>query len=350
MNPRLAAALIALLSLFVLIAWIAGFFTTKIDPELIGADAANVDPASVVTVVAVDAAMSDAIPASVRARDNTVVAARILSTVDAVNVRAGALVAKGDVLVTLDQAGLRSRVEQAREQVNAVAAQLDEARRQLSRLMELRAQGLSTQAELDQARASVEALTAQNAQAQQALSEAEIVLGYATVKAPIAGRVVERMVEPGDTVAPGAPLITLYDPASLQAQASVPETRSLSLEVGQTIEISIPSLQSASQGVIEEIVPAADAASRTFLVKVAIDYDPKIRPGMFARFHIPLAADTVMAVPPACLGQVGQLDVVEVLEEGRIVRRFVRLGRTLPDRGLVEVISGVEAGEQLVCP
>lgn len=350
LDSRILGAVAALAVLLLAIAWIAGFLTTKIDPALVPAASDQVDQDSLVAVESVVPEVADAIPASVVARNNTVVASRILSTVSRVTVRPGDVVGAGDVLVALDQADLNSRVQQAREQVNAVNAQLDDARRRLARVTELRAQGMAAQADLDQARATVDSLTAQQAQASQALSEAEIVVGYATIRAPIAGRVVERMIEPGDTVSPGTPVITLYDPASLQAQASVPESRSVALDVGQQIRITVPSLSMESQGVIEEIVPAADAASRTFIVKVAIDYNPAIRPGMFARFHVPQSSGAILLIPARCLSRIGQLDMVEVYSDGQLSRRFVRPGREGLQPDSIEIISGISAGETLYCP
>ncbi|MDZ7685742.1 MAG: efflux RND transporter periplasmic adaptor subunit [Gammaproteobacteria bacterium] len=349
LNSKVVAAAIAFATLLALIAWIAGFFTAKVDPELIAAQGRVIDESRLYTVKKMSPDRFDDIPATIVARDNTIVASRILSTVKEVNVRAGDMVDAGDVLLVLDEADLRSRVEQAREQVNSATAQLGDAEQRLRRVRELREQAMVSQSELDAAQSAFDSLTARLAQAKQALSEAEIVLSYATIRAPIDGRVIERRVEPGDTVSPGASLVALYDPTSLRVEAAVPEQVALGLEIGEKINISIPSLDQKMAGVIEEVVPAADSASRTFQVKAAIGVAPRIRPGMFARFHIPLDAPAIVTVPQSSITRVGQLDMVEVRrDDGRVERRFVRLGSNHPQGDLVEVLSGLEAGEQIL--
>ncbi|MDZ7782302.1 MAG: efflux RND transporter periplasmic adaptor subunit [Halioglobus sp.] len=349
LKAKTLAAVVGFGGLLLLIAWIAGVFTPKINPGLIEAQRTPIDESRLYTVQPVKPERFDDIPATIAARDNTIVASRILSTVSEVNVRAGDIVDAGDVLVMLERADLLSRVEQAREEVNRVSAQLIDTERRLERVQELRQQAMVSEAELDLAQSNYDALKARLAQARQALSEAEIVLGYATVRAPIDGRVIERRVEPGDTVAPGAALLALYDPTSLRVEVAVPEQDAIELELGQQVNISIPSLDQQMIGTIEEIVPAADTASRTFQVKAAIDLAPGIRPGMFARFHIALERSPVLAVPATSIVRVGQLDMVEVyLKEGRVERRFVRLGRIHAERGLVEVLSGLEQGEHIL--
>lgn len=340
------AAVVVFVGLLLLIAWIAGLFTSKIDPAMIEAQRTPIDKARLYTLRTVSPDRFDDIPATIAARDNTIVASRILSTVNEVKVRAGDIVDAGDVLVELERADLLSRVEQAKERVNRISAQLVDAERRLKRVQELRREAMVSEAELDVAQSNYDALKAQIAQTGQALFEAQIVLGYATVRAPIDGRVVERRVEPGDTVSPGAALVALYDPTSLRVEAAVPEQEAIELQLGQKVDISIPSLDQKMIGTIEEIVPAADTASRTFRVKAAIELAPGIRPGMFARFHIALERPPVLAVPVSSIIRVGQLDMVEVyVGEGRVERRFVRLGPEHPEAGLVEVMSGLEPGE-----
>lgn len=347
MNTKLVAAAAAFLALLALIGWLAGFFTGKIDPTLIESETIQLDADRLYHVEKAPVDVTEEIPATIAARDETVISSRILARIDEVLVRAGDIVDKGQVLIRLEQADLASRVKQARDQVTAISAQLEDARLRLERVTELRKEGLAAQADVDSARATFDNLSAQMASAREALSEAEIVLGYSVIKAPISGRIVERLAEPGDTISPGAPLLSLYDPLSIRAEARVREGLALRLGVGQSMIIQIDTLDRRSIGTIEEIVPAADPGSRSFLIKASLPYNETLMPGMFARFVIPVEQVEMIRIPRQLVTEVGELNMVKVYKDGVIQRRFVRLGKEYPD-DLVTVTAGLEPGEQLV--
>lgn len=346
---RLALAASAIVGLMLIIAAMAGFFETKIDPTLESSPGTAFDPSRLAAAREVTITLAETVPATLAARDTTLVSSRILSRVERVPVRPGDIVSKGDILVALDDDDLTSRLAQAEGQLEAVTAQHEEARLRLERLGELQSRGLAAQADLDNARATFDALAARMSNAEQAVEEARIVLRYATVVAPISGRIVERLIEPGDTVTPGLPLLSLYDPGSIRVEAAVRERLALGLALGQTIDIEIPALERFLTGTIEEITPAADPSSRSFQVRAAIDVDPVLLPGMFARFHIPHRDETLIVIPERAVTRIGALDAVTVIEDGTARNRFVRIGRQLED-GNVAVMSGMAAGEEVVLP
>ncbi len=346
-NPKLISAAAAFAFLLLMIGWLAGFFETKIDPALLQTGQVHVDPGALYTVTAETVQLDASIPGSVVARDDTIISSRILARVNRVLVRPGDTVTKGQALIELEQADLRSRVAQARDQVASISAQYEEARLRLERTTELLGRGLAARAELDAARAGFDTLGAQLGNANESLREAEIILAYSQITAPISGRVVERLAEPGDTVSPGMPLISVYDPVSIRAEAAVRESLALKLALGQEIVVELPSLALVVTGVIEEIVPAADSASRSFLIKAAIDYNPALMPGMFARFVIPDQRRELLLIPADAVIEVGELNLVAVLDNGQLSNRFVRVGRSYPDGRLI-VTAGLAEGDQIV--
>lgn len=359
LNSRIVAALAALMALLLLIGWIAGFFTPKLDTALLQAPGATLSaPDGVVeiagqrfgilTLEMQPVVVTETIPATIAARDETVISSRILARISAVNVRAGDTVERGQVLVELEQADLLSRVEQSREQVAAIEAQLTDAGKRLERLTELFSRGLTSRAEVDTARATNDSLKAQLASAREVLAEAEIVLAYSNIRAPIGGRVVERLAEPGDTASPGAPLLSLYDPLSIRAEAHVRERLALDLSIGQTISVQLGSLDETVEGTIEEIVPAADPGSRSFLVKASIDYNASLMPGMFARFVVPVDERVMLLAPRDSIIEVGELNMVRVVDESIVERRYIRLGADFP-AGTV-VTAGLVPGERVLVP
>ena len=120
-------------------------------------------------------------------------------------------------------------------------------------------------------------------------------------------------------------------------------------EVLQELEVEIPSLHSTLQAQIEELVPAADPGSRSFMVKARIEFDDRLLPGMYARLLVPAGRESLVLVPADRVTEYGQLDMVWVQSNGHTDRRFIRAGReVLP--GMLEVVSGLEEGELVVLP
>ncbi|MDA0788176.1 MAG: efflux RND transporter periplasmic adaptor subunit [Proteobacteria bacterium] len=348
MNKKLASAL-AIGVLIVVIAWMAGLFEPRIDPTLATETQPTFAAADLYEVQPVEVLVHESIPASTVARDDTIVASRILARVERIFVRPGDFVKRGQSLVELQGDDLVARVNQARDNIDGIAAQFEDARLRLERMTELAAEKLAAQADLDGARANYDNLAAQLARARASLREAEAIAGYSRIAAPIDGRIVERLAEPGDTVSPAAPLLTLYDPATIRVEARIRESVALSLAIGQEFEIELDALGQRVTGRIEEIVPAAHIASRSFLVKASISYVPGLMPGMFARFSIPVTTSTEWLIPKHYLTEVGGLNLVYVETEGHPERRFVRLGRHYED-GRVAITAGLSPGTRIINP
>ena len=168
------------------------------------------------------------------------------------------------------------------------------------------------------------------------------------LRAPIDGVVIDKKVDAGDMVTPGQMLVTLYDPKRMQLVASVRESLAHQLQAGQDIGVVIEGINKVCTGTISEIVPEAQAASRTFQVKVTGPCPPGIYTGMFGRIKIPLEEEQVLVIPRRAVREVGQLELVDVVEDGRARRRAIRTGRTLDED--VEVLSGLREGEDVLLP
>ena len=169
-------------------------------------------------------------------------------------------------------------------------------------------------------------------------------MAYTRILAPFDGRVVDRFAEPGDTAQPGSKLLALYNPLSLRVEAQVREIVALGLEVGQALQVEIPSMQKVVDAVIEERVPAADPGSRSFKVKASFAFDKSLLPGMYARLLVPVGNGTQLLIPADRVVHVGQLDLVWVYEDGQSYRRFVRIG-SVDQNGQVEILAGLKEGE-----
>jgi len=347
MNAKNALlALLALAGLLAVIAWMAGLFNDRIEP---GTRAVSPATAPSQTVAPILETTFEVVPASVEARETTIVAARLLARIETIAVRAGDYVEAGQILLQLQQDELLARVGQAEQGVNSLQARLREARQSLARTEELHGRQLVADAQLDAARASTLTLEADLAAARQRLAEARTALEYTQIRSPLDGRVVDRFAEPGDTVSPGQKILSLYNPFSLRVEAWVRESLALRLSEEQTLTVRVPALDRELTARIEEIVPAADPGSRSFRIKAILNGEPGLLPGMYARIQVPAGERELLLVPTSYLARAGQLDVAWVQSPAGPQRRFLRLGETRRD-GLVQVIAGLEPGDELLMP
>ena len=354
MIQRILIPLAALTILLLIVAWLAGSFNEKVSPALNDKvnnkiSAAMIDQNNSYTLIASKEATFEPVAATLKAKQTTIISARILARIEEMHSRAGDLVKKGDLLIQLEQNDLKSQVLQAKQSVNAMQARIKEAKQNLDRSVELFKTQLISEFELDKNRTSYQTIYAELTAATQAFSQAKTTLSYATLIAPIDGRIVDRFAEPGDTAQPGIKLLSLYNPLSLRVEAQVREQLALTLMQGQSIEVELPSVNKVIMGEIEEIVPVANIGSRSFLIKVRITYSENLLPGMYARMLIPAGEQTKLTIPANNVAHVGQLDFVWLNVDGEIQRRFVRLGKE-EKNGMVTVISGLMAGDEIIKP
>jgi membrane fusion protein (multidrug efflux system) len=342
----------------VLMLWLAGTFHRKIErsQQAGGHEAAPVRPVGanvqIVTVEKIRVPQTEAAVGSVRAVHETAVASKILAKVVAVNVTAGEVVHAGEVLVRLDDADLKARLEQAEATVASAKATRDQAKIEFDRVQKLYAQGQAAQIEFDRTQTALRSAEAELDRAQQAQKEAQTILGYATIRSPINGKVIDKQIEAGDTAQPGQVLLTLYDPTRMQLVARVRESLAHRLKVGEPVNVHIGAIKETCTGTVSEIVPEAQTASRSFTVKVTGPCPDGVYSGMFGRIAIPLGERDVLVVPQSAIRHVGQLNLVDVVEEesGEKVlrRRAVELGKSYGDQ--IQVLAGLREGERVAIP
>lgn len=329
--------------------WLAGTFASKVSAsEKVAVERRPLGNRTVVTAAATTQPYAEWAVGTTRALRETTLGSRLLARVLAVQVRAGDLVKEGQVLVELDDADLRAQLDQATAAVAASQAALDQARTEFERIKNLTTREAATPLEMTTVTNNLRSAEANIRRAEKARDEAETRLSYAMVRSPMAGRIVDKKVNVGDTVTPGQPLISMYDNTKMQLVAVVRESLAERLKVNKIVTVRMDALHKECEGVVEEIVPQAAAASRSFEVKVSGPCPPGIYPGMFGRVQIPLDPQSLVQIPTAAVQHVGQLDLVEVVAGDQLDRRLVRLGRTFEET--VEVLSGLSAGERVAMP
>ncbi|MBL8729616.1 MAG: efflux RND transporter periplasmic adaptor subunit [Planctomycetes bacterium] len=341
--------LAGLLVMGLLLAWLLGAFHGRVPPGAPQRPTAAAPDGERFVVAAVATPRTETAIGTVRAVAETLVASRILGRVRTLAItRAGQPVQQGDLLVELDADDLRASADQARAVLRVAETRRDKAQLDFERSRELVQQGIAAPDRLDTDRAAYDAAEAEVERARQNVAGAETALGFATIRAPITGIVVDKQVQPGDVVQPGQPICTLYDPSRLQLVAVVREDLAGRLRVGQSVSVTIDALGEPCAGTVSEIVPTAESRSRSFEVKVTGPCHPGVVTGMFGRLQVPLDTVDELRVPQRAVQSIGQLDFVRAVVDGRPVRRYVRTGRRRDAD--VEILSGLVAGEVVLVP
>jgi len=299
---------------------------------------------------------------TVHARETAVISAQVMGRIQQVLVREGDGVRAGQTLVVLDDAALHSQVEQA--QAGVMAAQNAQAAAQtnaalaastLARYKQLESEKSVSPQEMDEvsrraegAAASVDAMRAQTDAARAQEKGARTMLAYTRLLAPFAGVVTARMVDPGTMAAPGVPLLQVDQAGALQLLATVDESVIGAIHKGMKVQVALDGGASSREaGTVAEIVPAADPSSHSFLVKIDLPSSSQTRAGMFGTAEFANGVRQAILIPHSAVVARGSLTCAYVLDNQRIAQlRYLTLG--MPQGDLVEVLSGVSAGEKLV--
>ncbi len=335
------------------ILWLSNFFGQKIAASAQAAEPGDLPGATplpagsaLFTVALEDVSQYRSAVGSVQAVHTADIGSKLMAQVRAVNVSAGKEVKEGDVLVQLDDTDLQAQAKQAQAQLDQAKAAAEQAQWDFDRQSKLVGTGSITEQEFLHTRTNRDKAKAAVVQAEQAVKYAETTLSWTTIRSPIYGVVVDRLIEPGDLVKPGQTLVRVYNRDKMQLVASVPEMLASTLSPGQQVSVKLDVLPTACAGTVSEIVPEAATQSRTFQVKVTGPCPPGVYSGMFGRLFIPMGSEKQIRIPVASVRTYGQLQQVMVSDGKVQKRRFVSLGDTQGDR--VIVLSGLQPGEKIV--
>jgi RND family efflux transporter MFP subunit len=345
----IAQAVVGSVVLFAAVAWLSGGCAERIAPEDVAPpDLARAQESALVSVVEEEAPAWEQASGTVLSARHTTVSSKLLARIEEVKVRAGDEIEAGAVVVRLDARDLAARARAAREQRTASKAALELAISERDRIQELYASKVASRQQVDRAEAAYLVATATLERSEQALADAEVGVSHAEIRAPVGGRVVDRLAEPGDTAAPGAPLLRIYDPGAMRLEAAVREGLAVNLVPGQSLRVYIEALDLSLDGEIDEIVGAAEPGARTFLVKIRLSHAPRLFSGMFGRVRITAGMSRRVVAPAASIERIGQLQYAMVANaEGSLSRRMVTTGPELAT-GDVEILSGLRAGERVL--
>ena len=188
-------------------------------------------------------------------------------------------------------------------------------------------------------------------QARAALRELDKSLEDAVSYAPFDGVILKKMVEKGDIVQPGMPLVSFADISRLQIRVEVPSGALRMVKAGGTVQAKLDSDDGLIDVTVDRIFPMADAGGHTTTVKFNLPEGMNAHPGMYAEVLIPDHNKSVSALPvipeSAILWRGSLPAVFQVNDNGGLKLRLIRIGERAAD-GKVSVISGIKVGDQIL--
>ena len=260
------------------------------------------------------------------------ISSRLSGYIREMNVREGDRVKANQILVRVDPVDAKQALIQAQ-------ADLTDAEADLRSYEELLKNGAVSNQQVSKVELRY---TVAKSQVEQARNQ----LSYAEVRSPVAGVVVEKRLSQGDLAAPGMPILTLEDPTSLLVETYVSERFVSNIHENDDVDIEIPSLHKIYQGVVRQVVQAADPVSHQFLVKIALPASKDIHPGMYAQTGFRVGTRDAVFIPNNAVVSRADLTAVYVVDANGVAQyRLVRLG--VPYEGKVEVLSGLNVGDTL---
>jgi RND family efflux transporter MFP subunit len=340
----------------------AGAAAWKWNPALFGAQpaVAQAPPAARLIPVEVAQAIKKDTPVLIEALGtvtpiaSVAIKPRIDSEITEVHFADGARVKQGDVLVTLDGRAIEAQILQAEGNVARDKAQLEGAERDLRRYTELVAKSATPVTNLDNAKTQAAVFAAAQKADEAILKNLLVQLSYATIKAPISGRISAASVKVGNFVrsADLTPIATIIQTAPVYVtfptpQIALPALRDAMAEGLPTVEAMVPGDNKRALGRVAMIDNTVDSATGMVSVRATMPNENEVLwPGTLVNTQLNLRQEQAVIVPSAAM-QTGQRgSYVFVIKDGVASVVAVKIARTLGKETVLE--SGLEGGEQVV--
>ena len=308
-------------------------------------------PADIAVVEVRELARSISFSGSLMPLVQATVKSKVPGEVNHVLVREGQNVSQGQVLARIDTAVLQMQADAQLAALEEAKAKLSIAQKNRENNLQLLRQKFISQNAYDTTESTYEASAALVKSAEAQMRMARRSLEDAEVRAPFAGIVARKIVNPGEKVQVDSPLFAVVDLARMEIEAPAPASEVPAVKPGQQATFRVDGFgERRFQGKVERINPTTDPGSRAITLYISVaNTDLALRGGMFAKGQIVVDRTTPSTVIPATAvrDEAGQTYVFTI-ENGRIARRSVKIGATEPEEGLVEVNGGLEKGLAVV--
>ncbi|MGE5237373.1 MAG: efflux RND transporter periplasmic adaptor subunit [Chloroflexota bacterium] len=283
---------------------------------------------------------------TVKAAVISTISSRVMAEVLAVHVKEGDRVAKGQLLLTLDDSDTRQRVRAAEKAVEAAQENFSLADVTYERYRKLYDGKALTQQEIDQMQTRRKVAEIELDRARATLAEAQVHQGFSRITSPLSGVVTSKRIDAGSMAVPGTPLLELENTSSYTVDVHVDERLSGKLKPGMVVPVVIETPGREVKGSITEVVPSVDPASRTFLVKISVRTEG-LKTGQYAKARIEMGKSRTVVIPKGAVVEKGQLTGVYTVDDAGVVSyRIVKTGKQRKDG--IEVLSGLTEKDRII--
>jgi RND family efflux transporter MFP subunit len=307
-------------------------------------------PIAVETVAVVEREMPSTLllAGTLKANQESDLAANATGRVLRTTVERGSYVARGDMVAQLDVRIASLSASEAEANVETARTQKAAAEAECARYDRLFQRGVITQQEYDRQTTSCKTATSSTAAAETHVELAKETLSNGTVRAPFPGLVSERYVSVGEYVLPSTKVAHIVDIDPLRLELTIPEQNLSAVQKGLKVDFQVAAFPDRTfSGVVHYIGPSVRATTRDLVFEALVsNKDKRLRPGLFATAHLDAGTQKLPVVPRAALKQDGDTTRAFAVVESHVEERLVQLGPVQND--LVAILKGLSAGERVV--
>ena len=263
-------------------------------------------------------------------------------------VQPGQWVGAGQVLAVIDRSVQVQQASQLAAQVQVAEADLRLQQANLDRAQGLVGRGFISRADLDEKRSTRDAAAARVRVAQAQLAATRAQIGQLDVRAPLAGLVLTRAVEPGQVVGPGSgALFRIAAGGEMELMAMLAQDDLARVNVGTIAQVTPVGSTTAYQGQVWQVAPVVDPQTRQGAARIAIPYNRDLRPGGFAQAQIHAGTTDAPVLPQSAIQSDDHGNFVYIVDaQNTVVRRPVTIGE-VTDRGIT-IAQGLNGSEHVV--
>jgi RND family efflux transporter MFP subunit len=261
---------------------------------------------------------------------------------------AGTWVRAGQVLAVVDRSVQTQQAAQQSAQIAAMRAQAALAQADYDRAIALQGRGFISKAEIDAKKASRDAAYAQVRVAQAQLGATRAQIGQLNVIAPAAGLVLARSVEIGQIVSPASgALFRIAEGGQMEMRAQLSQQDLANVHVGMPAQVTPVGSDRSFTGTVWQVAPIINAQSRLGDVRIAVPFNPTMRPGGFAGAQIAAGTTTAPLLPQSAVLSDDKGNYVYIVNgKNEVERRDIKIG-SVNDNG-VTIASGLTGNEAIV--
>jgi membrane fusion protein (multidrug efflux system) len=317
----------------------------KVTPplELSQVDLGTVEPRVLTRLLPISGSLSPLVQATVKAK--------VSGEVEQLTVREGQDVRQGDIIARLDTRNLQAQYDRELASVEKARADLELATLNRDKNRSLLEQKFISQNTFEQTETAYAGSVANLKLAEAQARLAKINLDDAVIRAPFAGTIARRLVQPGEKVSPDTAIVALVDLQELQLEAAVPAAEIPAVRVGQSARFHVGGFGDREfEGTVQRINPVTSEGSRSILLYLSVpNADGALKGGMFAQGSLILDAnEPVLSVPAAAVKYEAGMPIVYTLVDGKLERREVTVGEQVEGSEFVPVRTGLKQGDRVI--